>query len=878
MVGAFDEFEVVLDNEEGVPLLHQAVEHAEQHLEVAEVKAGAGFIQNEQAALALLLSRERIHQDMSELQALVLAAREGVERLAEPQVAQPHIHQHLQARGNAPGAGVLLAGKEALGVGDVQREHFGHVVAQQGDGERLLGVARAVAQGAGHEDIGEELHLHLLLPQTGAARAAAIAAVEGEIAGLQAACLGSGLGHEERADILEHADVHRGGAARRAHNGALIHQHHFLHGIQPGDAAHLYLVLVVQLIGVYRAEQHLAGQRALAAAGDAREAVVHAQRNLHREIVQVVALRPLDADAPLPPAAARRHGDAAAAAEELPRERICLLRNARGLAGIHQLAARSTAARAHIHEVVGGAHHGFLVLHHHQRVAAVGQAAHSGDEAGGVARMEADGGFIEYKEGLGKCGAQTGGEAHALNLAAGKRAGEAAGGDIAQPHLAEVGHAAAELLHGLLQRAVGAGVAQHIRIQPGQQLIHGQRLHLRHSEPADGEGQRLGAQAAAVALGAHAVHAVEGEEDAHAHLVRMLLHVVENPLVAIPQAAVPGLPGVHVAAFAVEHPVLLLLAELVPRHIHAHGAAGLVGLHEILVAGGKRGGGKHLQGAVGNRFVGDDAAVVVVGDAAAVALAGGACAQRRIAAEEAGARLLQRVPVAAELAGLLPAAICRGEGDLRHILPQVQGGFQRLHEAGAGIGHQLHAVLHHQPALHAQGRFLRLGKTQHTAPHQYAQVALRLERLHHFRKRAHGAHRKAHQRRCTGMRGYQLIGHALRRGGAHHIASGIAPHGQAGENELQVLIHAGHGAHGGAGVLHAVALAQGNGGRHILHRLHIRAVHAVHELSHIGREGLHIAPLPLGIQGTHGQRGLAAAARARHHRDAPQRNIHIHPL
>ena len=824
----------MLDDEEGVPLLHQAVEHAEQHLEVAEVKAGAGFIQNQQAALALFLAREGIHQDVRELQALVLAAGKGVERLAEAQVAQAHIHQHLQARGNAAGAGVLLAGKEALRVGDIQRQHFGHIVAQQGDGERLLGVARAVAQGAGHKNIRKELHFHLFLPQTGAARAASIAAVEGEVAGLQPTRLGGGLSHKERADILEHADIHRWGTARRAHNGALVHQHHFLHGIQPGNAAHLHLVLIIQLLRVHRAEQHLTGQRALAAAGNTRQAVIHAQRNLHREVMQVVALGALDADAPLPLAAARRHGDATAAAEELARKGIGLAQNTCGLAGIHQLTTSSTTARPHIHQVIGGAHHSFLVFHHHERVAAVRQAAHGCNKPGRIAGMQAHRGFIEHKQSLGQRSTQTSGKAHALNLAAGKRAGQAAGGDIAQPHLTEIGHAAAELLHGLLQRAVGTGVAQHMLIQPGQQLIHGQRLHLRYSEPANGEGQRFGTQTAAVAFRAHAVHAVEGKEHTHAHLVRMLLHVIENPLVAVPQAAVPGLPGVHIARLTVKHPVLFLLGELIPRHIHAHRGTALIRLHQILVASGKRGRGKHFQRTVGNRLVGDDALVVVIGDAAAIALACRACAQRRIAAEQAGTRLLQRKPVAAELAGLLPAAICRGEGDLRHILPQMQGRFQRFHEARTGIRHQFHAVLHHQPAFHAQGGLRGLRKTQHTAPRQHAQVALRLQRLHHFLETAHGPHSEAYQSRFPAVSGYQLISHALRRGGAHHIARGIAPHGQARENELQVLIHPRHGAHGGAGILHAVALPQRNGGRHILHRFHIRAVHAIHELAHIG--------------------------------------------
>ena len=220
-------------------------------------------------------------------------------------------------------------------------------------------------------------------------------------------------------------------------------------------------------------------------------------------------------------------------------------------------------------------------------------------------------------------------------------------------------------------------------IQPGQQLIHGQCLHLRHRESADGEGQCLRTQTPAVAIRAHAVHAVIGQEHARAELVRVLLHVIENPLVPIPQAAVKSLPHIHIPGFAVENPVLLLLRELTPRHIHAHRAGTLVGPHQVFVASGKRGGGEHLQGTIGNRLIGDDALVVIVGDAAAITLAGRTSPQRRIAAEQTGARLLQRVPVAAELAGLLPATIRACTGNPGHILPQMQGGLQGFHQAGA---------------------------------------------------------------------------------------------------------------------------------------------------------------------------------------------------
>ena len=526
---------------------------------------------------------------MRQFEALVLTAGKRVERLPQPQMPQAYIHQHLEPRRNAAGAGILLMRKETLRRGNIQRQHFGHVVTQQGDRKSLLGIARAVAQGAGHKDIRKELHFHFFLPQAATARAAALAAVEGEIPGLESPCLRRRFGHKQGADILKHPDIHRRGTARRAHNGALIHQHHFFHLIQPGNVAHLHLVLIVQFPGVLRAVQHLAGQRALAAAGNTREAVIHAQRNLHGEIMQVVALCPLDAEAAFPLAAARRHRDAAPTAQILPGEGAGIMQNPLRITGIHQFTAGSTTPGPHINEVISRAHHGFLMLHHHQRIPAVRQPPHGGNQPHGVAGMQPHRRFIQHKKCFRERRPQAGGEAYALNLTAGERTRQAAGGNIPQPHLAEIGHAAAEFLHRLLQRAVCPGVPEHMLIQPGQQLIHRQRLHLRHGKTADGESLGLRTQTPAVALRAHAVHAVERQEHAHAHLVRMLFHIVKNPLVTVPQSAVVCLPHIQLPGFAVEHPVAFLLRQLTPRHIHAHRVAALVCPHQVLVAGRKRG-------------------------------------------------------------------------------------------------------------------------------------------------------------------------------------------------------------------------------------------------------------------------------------------------
>src|SRR6218665_3558740 len=54
--------------------------------------------------------------------------------------------------------------------------------------------------------------------------------------------------------------------------------------------------------------------------------------------------------------------------------------------------------------------------------------------------------------------------------------------------------------------------------------------------------------------------------------------------------------------------------------------------------------------------------------------------------------------------------------------------------------------------------------------------------------------------------------------------------------------------------------------------------HGVEKLARVGAEGLHIAPLPLGVQRVEHQAGLARAARAGDHRQFPGADVQIQIL
>ena len=51
MVGAFDDVEVVLDDEEGVAVIDEALEDDEEALDVGEVEASGGLVEDEELGL-----------------------------------------------------------------------------------------------------------------------------------------------------------------------------------------------------------------------------------------------------------------------------------------------------------------------------------------------------------------------------------------------------------------------------------------------------------------------------------------------------------------------------------------------------------------------------------------------------------------------------------------------------------------------------------------------------------------------------------------------------------------------------------------------------------------------------------------------------------
>ena len=157
-----------------LPACDQALEHAQQAGRVGQVQAGGRFVQQVQAAPGRAPA-----QLLGQLDALGLPARQGGGRLAELQVAQPDVGQHLQA-----GAGGRHVLEQRQGFFDGQVEHLGDIVAAVLDCQRLPIEAPPVADRAAHFHVRHELHLDGQHAGPLAALAAPARDVEGEVAQL----------------------------------------------------------------------------------------------------------------------------------------------------------------------------------------------------------------------------------------------------------------------------------------------------------------------------------------------------------------------------------------------------------------------------------------------------------------------------------------------------------------------------------------------------------------------------------------------------------------------------------------------------------------------------------------------------------------------
>ena len=159
----------------------------------------------------------RLASSRDSLIALGLATRQGGRRLAEVEVAETDGHQGVE---NPDDLG--HRGEELLRLADGEVEDLGDVEALVANLEGLPVVAPPVADVAGDEDIGQEVHLDPDLTRALARLAAPALDVEAETARLVAPRPGVGGGGKERPDRVEDLGVGGRVGARGSADGRLV--------------------------------------------------------------------------------------------------------------------------------------------------------------------------------------------------------------------------------------------------------------------------------------------------------------------------------------------------------------------------------------------------------------------------------------------------------------------------------------------------------------------------------------------------------------------------------------------------------------------------------------------------------------------------------
>ncbi len=367
---------------------------------------------------------------------------------------------------------------------------------------------------------------------------------------------------------------------------------------------------------------------------------------------------------------------------------------------------------------------------------------------------------------------------------------------------------------------------------------------------------------AAVAAGQHAV----------LDLVALLLHVLEeavdpgHALGTLPEQA--ALPGIQLAVGAVDgkvvtgavaDEVLLPLAQLLPAPRR----------HAVII---------DAQALVRDHQVGIDA------DYAAVPFALRTGAHRVVEAEEVGAGLLEGNAIGFETVAERHLAPVLPEQD-QLTLSFEEGGFGAVGRAALVLripGHGCQAVHHQEP-----GAFQRfLGGQQvldavHFLAVMDAGIALLLQDVQVFLDAAPlgDGQRRQHEHGAA-------VRVAVHPG--HHVLHGVALHGLAthradgaprpGEEELQVVVDLGAGAHRAARVAGLHLLLDGDGRADADDAVHIGLLQAPHELAGIAAQALHVAALALSVEGVEGQRALPAAAQAGDDHQLAAWDLHAHVL
>ena len=864
MIGALDDVELVLDHDDGVALVDQLLQHVEQLPRVLEVEPGGRLVEDVDGAAGAAAG-----QLLRQLDPLRLAAGQRRGRLPQRDVAQPHVLQRAQLGGD--GGHVLEQGQ---GLVDVQLQDVGDGRPPVPDLQRLPVVAASLALLAGHVDVGQEVHLDGLHPAPLARLAPAALDVEREPPGPVAAGPRLGEHREQLADEGEEPGVGGGVRSGGPADGGLVDLDDLVHQIGAVDApvGTGRRGGAVQIAG-QRPVQDVVDEGRLPGTAHPGNHVEQPEGNGHVDVLEVVGPRaPDDELAPERGPPDTGDGNAELAPQIAPgQRRVPVRRQLRRGPLEHHLSAEDPGPRPQIDHVVGGPDGLLVVLDHHHRVPEVAQPPQRRQQQPVVPLVQADGRLVEHVQHAGEVGADLGGEPYALPLSPRQGGRAPRQRQVADPDVVEEPQPVADLA----EHAAGNQLLALGQLDGGQR-----RVGLRQRQPGVlGDGAALhphrpalGPQALAGAGGT----ALQGTERLELLLLgpgpRLVAapQVGQDPLEVAPEGIAPsaaapassivGLRGG--GAGAVQQGVAVPAGQPVERRIQIDAevpAQPREGLPDQLRVALDPRRDRALPQRL--RAVRHDAGgVEVVDGAEALALRAGAL--RRVEREHprrdlghAHAALHAREPP-----GEQPVAALQGVDD-HDVVGEAQRQLDAVPQTPLHPGPDDEPVDEHrdvvvpaalEPDVLLEGDDPAVDPHLREAPGPEGREVLPELAL------AAAHDRGQHVDALVGRAAEHHLDDAVDRlPGDRPVAARTVRHADVGEQQAQVVVDLGDGPHGGAGVRAGGLLLDGDGGREAVDQVDVGLLDLLEELPGIGRQRLHVPPLPLGVDGVEGQRRLA---------------------
>ncbi|CKP52984.1 Uncharacterised protein [Mycobacterium tuberculosis] len=192
---------------------------------------------------------------------------------------------------------------------------------------------------------------------------------------------------------------------------------------------------------------------------------------------------------------------------------------------------------------------------------------------------------------------------------------------------------------------------------------------------------------------------------------------------------------------------------------------------------------------------------------------------------------------------------------------QIQRGFHRIGEPPLGGGLDGETVHHHlDVVLFLLFQLRRIGQRMHHTVDPHPAVALGVELIEQIGELALAGthHRGQHQKPSALRHGQHLIDDLLRGLARDSLPAGRAVRrARARIQQPQVVVHLGDGPDRRSWVAVGRLLVDGHRRRQPLDEVDVRLVHLPEKLAGVGRQRLHVTPLPLGEDGVERERGLA---------------------